>query len=224
MELNGNVTDYRGDFADRQDAGRRLAKALIRYRGCRPVVMALPRGGVPVGFEIAQALDAPLDVLFVRKLGAPGYPELGLGAVVDGAQPQRILNKHIVCSLQVSSEYIEEETRRQLAIIEKRKILYRGDRLPVPVEKRTVIVTDDGIATGGTLRAALRALSQAGVEKTVLAVPVAPPETWQTLATEADDSVCLLLPQDFHSVGFYYSDFTQIGDDEVVELLGRASS
>lgn len=224
MELNGNPTDYRGDFTSREDAGRRLAKALTHYRARRPVVLALPRGGVPVGFEIAQALDAPLDILFVRKLETPGYPELGLGAVVDGEHPQRVLNEHIVRSMHVSPEYIEAETQRQLAVIEERKALYRGSQPPVPIEKRTVIVTDDGVATGGTLRAALRALAQSGVKSTVLAIPVAPPESWHILAAAADDAVCLLLPPDFHSVGFYYADFTQVADEEVVDLLQRGRS
>ncbi|HJW23485.1 MAG TPA: phosphoribosyltransferase [Rhodocyclaceae bacterium] len=224
MELNGNATDYHDDFASREDAGRRLAKALARYKERRPVVLALPRGGVPVGFQLAQALDAPLDVLFVRKLGAPGFPELGLGAVVDGPDPQVILNDHIIRSLQVSPDYIEAEKRRQLALIEERKALYRGSRPALPIAGRTVIVTDDGIATGGTLRAGLRALARAGVESTVLAIPVAPPEAWRNLSAEADDGACLLLPPDFHSVGFYYRDFTQVTDEEVVDLLQRGAT
>lgn len=219
MDTNDSSALYRGEFADRQDAGCRLAKALTRYKDRQPVVLALPRGGVPVGFEIARALAAPLDVLLVRKLRAPGFPELGIGAVVDGPHPQRILNEHIIDSLQVSAAYIEQETREQLQIIEARKRLYRGDHLPLPLEGRTVILTDDGIATGGTVRAGLKALALSGAAWKVLAVPVAPNETLRTLANQADDVVCLLSPEEFYSVSFYYADFAQTTDDEVITLL-----
>lgn len=221
METNGSSAPYRSEFASRQNAGQRLARALARYKDRQPVVLALPRGGVPVGFEIARALAAPLDVLFVRKLRAPGFPELGLGAVVDGLHPRRILNAPIVESLRVAPDYIEREVRAQLQIIEERKRLYRGNRLPLPIQGRTVILADDGIATGGTIRAGLKALALAGAGSKVLAVPVAPHAVVQTLASEADEVVCLLSPADFHSVGFYYADFTQTTDDEVIELLQR---
>jgi putative phosphoribosyl transferase len=221
MEANDRSASYRGEFANRQDAGQRLAKALTRYKDRQPIVLALPRGGVPIGFEIARALGAPLDVLIVRKLRAPGYPELGVGAVVDGPHPQRILNERVIESLQVTADYIEQEVRTQLQVIEERKQLYRRGQLPLPIKGRTVILADDGIATGGTVRAGLRALALAGAGSRVLAVPVAPRETIQALAGEADDLVCLLSPADFHSVSFYYDDFNQTTDDEVIELLQR---
>lgn len=210
---------YHGEFANRADAGLRLAKALTRYHDRRPVVLALPRGGVPVGFEIAKALQSPLDLLFVRKLPAPDFPELGIGAVVDGPHPQRILNQHVIDNMRVSREYIETETQVQLSIIEERKRRYLGGRPPLDLVGHTVILVDDGIATGGTVRAGLKALAQVQVQAMVLAVPVAPHETLQTLMGEADEVVCLLSPADFQSVGFYYADFEQVTDDEVIALL-----
>lgn len=221
MESSDSSASYRGQFANREDAGRRLAKVLARYKDMHPVVLALPRGGVPVGFEIARALKAPLDVLFVRKLRTPGYPELALGAVVDGPHPQRILNQHIIDSVQVPDDYIESEVQAQLRVIEERKRIYRGDRSPLSVAGRTVIVTDDGIATGATMRAGLKALAASGARTIVMAVPVAPQETLDILAAEADEVVCLLSPADFYSVGFYYADFDQTTDDEVIDLLER---
>jgi putative phosphoribosyl transferase len=218
MEANSPM-HYHGEFADRHDAGRRLAKALTRYKDQQPLVLALPRGGVPVGFEIAKALEAPLDVLFVRKLRAPGFPELGIGAVVDGPNPQQILNEQIIESMQVTAAYLEREVRTQLQIIDERKRLYRGNRLPLDIAGRTVILADDGVATGGTVRAGLKALTLARAARKILAVPVAPPETLQTLGDETDDVICLLSPPDFPAVGVYYADFTQTTDDEVIELL-----
>ncbi len=220
MDKHRDNLSYAAYFVDRRDAGRLLAKALTRYRDEQPVVLALPRGGVPVGFEIAQALGAPLDVLLVRKLGAPGFPELGLGAVVEGTPPQRVLNENVVSALHPPPGYLEAEEARQLSLMAERRQRYRGGRPLVPVEHHTVIVTDDGVATGGTVRAALRALS-ARARRTVLAVPVAPHVVVDALAAETDDLVCLLSPVDFHSVGFYYGDFTQVEDEEVVELLAR---
>jgi putative phosphoribosyl transferase len=219
MESKDLSMTYRGEFADRADAGRRLAKALTRYHDRRPIVLALPRGGVPVGFEIAKALQAPLDLLFVRKLPAPDFPELGIGAVVDGPHPQRILNQHVIDGMRVSREYIETETQVQLSVIEERKRCYLGGRPPLDLEGHTVILTDDGIATGGTIRAGLKALDQVQLLGKVLAVPVAPHETLQTLAGEADEIVCLVTPTDFQSVGFYYADFEQVTDDEVIAVL-----
>jgi putative phosphoribosyl transferase len=211
---------FAGYFVDRRDAGRLLAKALTRYRDQQPIVLALPRGGVPVGYEIARALAAPLDVLLVRKLGAPGYPELGMGAVVEGTPPQRVLNEHIIEALRPPAGYLEAEEERQLALIAERHIRYRGKRPMMAIEGRTVIVTDDGIATGGTMRAALKALA-ARARHTVLAVPVAPHAVLESIAAEADDAVCLLTPADFQSVGFYYADFAQIEDEDVLGLLAR---
>lgn len=209
-------------YADRTDAGRRLAQCLLHLAAEQPLVLALPRGGVPVGYEIAMALHAPLDVLFVRKLGAPGQPELGLGAVVDGAQPQRILNEELVAALRPSAAYLQAEEQRQLQIIEERKAHWRKRRPAEPVAGRLVILVDDGIATGGTVRAALLGLQRSGARRVVLAVPVAPADIMRRLPIEADDFVCPLLPDDLGSVGQYYDDFSQTSDDEVVGLLDAA--
>src|SRR5438270_4835181 len=208
-------------FTDRRDAGRQLAAALARYRVSRPVVLALPRGGVPVGFEVAQALDAPLDVLLVRKIGAPGHEELGLGAVVDGQDPQLVLNPDVVRAVGPPPGYIEAEKRRQLAEIERRRRQYVGDRAPTPVDGRTVIIVDDGIATGGTVKAALHGVSPHRPARLVLAVPVAPAHRLDELASECDDIVCLATPEPFFAVGPHYRDFTQTEDEEVIRLLGE---
>ena len=209
-------------FRDRREAGRRLAAALSHYKENSPVVLALPRGGVPVGFEVAKALASPLDVLLVRKIGAPGHEELGLGAIVDGHDPQLVLNDEVVRAVQPPPGYIEAEMRRQLAEIERRRRYYVGDRPPVPVERRVAIVVDDGIATGGTVKAALRGLARHDPARLVLAVPVAPAESLRDLAGECDDLVCLATPEPFYAVGPHYRDFTQTEDDEVVRLLAEA--
>lgn len=207
-------------FADRTDAGRRLAEALLRFKDDRTVVLGLPRGGVPVAFEVAQALGAPLGVLLVRKIGAPGYPELGLGAVVDGAEPEIALNREVLDELRPASAYLKAEIDRQLAEIEKRRKRYGAvERDPAG---RTVIVVDDGVATGGSMLAALRALRRRNPARIVAAIPVAPRETIEALAAEADEVVCLIAPEAFGAVGAYYSDFSQTSDEEVVDLLRRA--
>lgn len=209
-------------FEDRRDAGRRLAAVLSRYRQSRPVVLALPRGGVPVGFEVAKALAAPLDVLLVRKIGAPGHEELGLGAVVDGQDPQLVLNHDVIRTVRPPPGYIEAEKRRQLAEIERRRRQYVGDRPPTPVEGRTVIVVDDGIATGATVKAALRGVSQHRPARLVLAVPVAPADSLDELTAEGDEIICLATPEPFFAVGPHYRDFTQTEDEEVIRLLNEA--
>jgi putative phosphoribosyl transferase len=209
-------------FRDRRDAGRRLAAALSHYKESAPVVLALPRGGVPVGFEVAKALAAPLDVLLVRKIGAPGHEELGLGAIVDGHDPQLVLNDEVIRAVQPPPGYIDAEMRRQLAEIERRRRYYVGERPPVPVNGRVAIVVDDGIATGGTVRAALRGLGRHNPARLVLAVPVAPADSLRELEAECDDIVCLATPEPFYAVGPHYRDFTQTGDDEVVRLLAEA--
>jgi putative phosphoribosyl transferase len=218
MGLSGNIP-----FRDRRDAGRQIAEQLMRYKNMDPVVLALPRGGVPVGHEVAQALGAPLDVLLVRKIRAPNHPELGLGAVVDGDPHLRVLNRHVMTMINPSQEYIDAEEQRQLEIIRQRRKLYRGNRPPVALEGRSVIVVDDGIATGGTMKIALTALSGSGAGKLVLAVPVAPRETIEQFADDADEVVCLLTPESFRAVSLYYADFRQTTDDEVVELLDTAT-
>ena len=209
-------------FRNRREAGRILAPRLQHLAGERPVVLALPRGGVPVAYEIARALHAELDLLLVRKLGAPGHEEVGIGAVVDGADPQIVLNEAVMRQIAPSPDYIRAEVMRQLRELERRRQLYRGDRKPPEVAGRTVIVVDDGIATGGTIRAALRGLRKSGPDRLVLAVPVSPREVAEQLSSECDELVCLLLPEPFHAVGAHYADFTQTTDAEVVELLKDA--
>ena len=209
-------------FTDRREAGRALARALARLRDEDPVVLALPRGGVTVGDEVARALDAPLDVLVVRKLGAPGQPELAMGAVVDGDRPQEVLNEEIVELLGVSPAELAHAVRHELGEIARRHRLYRGERLPEPITGRTVIVVDDGIATGATVRAALRALRRARPRRLVLAVPVAPADTVAALRPEVDTLVCLDSPEPFIAVGAHYRDFDQVRDEEVVAALEAA--
>jgi putative phosphoribosyl transferase len=215
------MTDPPDLFTDRRDAGVRLAAQLSYVRNERPVVLALPRGGVPVAYEIAYELSAPLDVLLVRKIGAPFFPELGVGAIVDGHPPQRVLNEELVKKLNIPPSYLAEEEQRQLIEMERRRKLYCGDRPPLQVHGRTVIVVDDGIATGSTMAVALKALSQEGVDKLIFAVPVAPQETLDRLCSQVNDGVCLLTPPDFQAVGTYYKDFEQTSDEEVISLLAR---
>ena len=198
-----------------------MARALEHLKSDHPLVLALPRGGVPVAYEVAEALDAELDVLLVRKLGAPGHPELGVGAVVDGHDPRTVLNEAVLNEVRPSREYLEAEVARQLVEIERRRTAYRGKREAADPHGRTVIVVDDGIATGGTVRAALQALRQAGPTRLVLATPVAPRDSLGVLSAEADEIVCLASPDPFYAVGLYYADFTQTTDEEVVELLSR---
>jgi putative phosphoribosyl transferase len=209
-------------FRDRRDAGRQLAAALGLYRDSHPLVLALPRGGVPVGFEVTKTLGAPLDVLLVRKIGAPGQEELGLGAIVDGHDPQLVLNEEIIRVVAPPPGYIEAEVRRQLAEIERRRQHYAGDRPPIPVDRRVVIVVDDGIATGGTVKAALRGVARLHPARLVLAVPVAPADTLRQLAADCDDIVCLAKPEPFYAVGPHYQDFRQTTDEEVARLLAEA--
>jgi putative phosphoribosyl transferase len=209
-------------FRDRADAGRQLVPRLMIYAGQNPVVLALPRGGVPVAFEVAQALRAPLDLIFVRKIGAPGHAEYGLGAVVDGAHPQVVLNEEALSLLNVPPGYIEEETQRQLKEIERRRQHYLAGRQPVDVAGRIAIVVDDGIATGGTVRAALKGLSRARPARLILAVPVAPRDTIERLKAEADEVICLMTPEPFYAVGEHFDDFSQTSDREVTTLLDEA--
>jgi putative phosphoribosyl transferase len=210
-------------FEDRADAGRRLADKLAHLRDTQPVVLALPRGGVAVGFEISRVLDAPLDIVLVRKIGVPWQPELALGAVTDGASPETFFDRDLATSLDVPDSYITEETARQLEEIERRRELYCEDRPALKVAGRTAIVVDDGIATGATMRVALQAVRRRGPARLVLAVPVAPPDTFAALREGADEAVCLHTPVGLGAIGFYYRDFHQMGDLEVTDLLARAS-
>lgn len=213
----------RGDvFTDRAEAGRLLAVRLRVYQGDAPVVLALPRGGVPVAFEIARDLGAPLDLLMVRKIGAPGQPELAVGAVVDGGHPETVLNDEIVGALGVPADYIAAETERQLREIERRRRLYLGGGRRVELTGRTAIVVDDGIATGATARAALRAVRRAGPRRVVLAAPVAAADAVDLLRRDADDVVVLDAAVHFGAISQFYAEFHQLSDAEVTELMDRA--
>lgn len=209
-------------FHDRADAGRRLARECLKYRDVGPLVLALPRGGVPVAWEVAQSLGAELDLLMVRKIGAPGHPEFGIGAVVDGQDHQIVLNDEVVSGLGISSDYIEKVAGRELAEIERRRDQYCAGRAAIPLRGRTVIIVDDGIATGGTLRAAIKGARKASVAKVIVAVPVAPPEVYGTIAPLVDDLIILSTPTNFIAVGAHYDDFRQVDDEEVIALMQGA--
>lgn len=209
-------------FADRAEAGRKLGARLSRFKKQNPCVLALPRGGVPVGLEIATMLEAPLDLVIVRKLGAPGQPELAIGAVVDGERPQLVLNDDIVAHLAISRAYIEAEKQRQIEEIERRRRIYLAGRPRVDVRDRTAIIVDDGIATGATAKAAIRAIRALGPRKVILAVPVAPTDTVAALKREVDEIVCLEAHVDFTAISPYYGDFRQLEDEEMHDLLARA--
>lgn len=209
-------------FPDRAAAGRALAARLVALRPERPVVLALPRGGVPVAYEIAQALHAPLDLLLVRKVGVPGQPELAMAAVMDGERPVVVIHDEVQRMTGIGRERIEALARAELAEIERRRRIYLGGRSPQPLAGATAIVVDDGIATGTTVRAALRGLRQRAPARVVLAVPVAPSSTLAALSGEADEVVCLAQPSGFRAIGQFYRDFHQLADDEVIDLLERS--
>lgn len=206
-------------FRDRRDAGRILAAALGSYAGqVAVVVLGLPRGGVPVAYEVARALGAPLDVFLVRKLGVPGHEELAMGAIASGEI--MVLNDDVVTTTGVQPGEIESVVARELETLRRREAGYRGDRAPLDVRGRVTIVVDDGLATGATMRAAVRALRERGADSIVVAVPTAPRETCDALAREVEDVICVITPDPFMAVGLWYSDFTPVGDDEVRALLG----
>jgi predicted phosphoribosyltransferase len=211
-------TELRACFADRTEAGRELAAALREYAGREDVlVLALPRGGVPVAFEVARELDAPLDVFLVRKLGLPSQPELAIGAIASGGV--RVLNDEVVRAAAVSPETIEHVTAREREELARRERVYRGERPALDVEGRTVILVDDGLATGSTMRAAIRALRLQRPARIVAAVPVAPAETCDDLRGEADEVVCPHTPAPFIAISIWYEQFPQTSDDEIRELL-----
>jgi putative phosphoribosyl transferase len=209
-------------FRDRREAGRRLARQLSAYAN-RPgvLVLALPRGGVPVGYEVARALHVPLDVFLVRKLGVPGHRELALGAVASGGV--RVLNREVVEALGIPDAVIDEVTAGALHELERRGRAYRGDRPFPAVRGRTIILVDDGLATGSTMRAAAAALRQQGPARLVVAVPVGAPETCDEFRDEVDEIVCVITPEPFYAVGVWYDDFSQTTDEEVRALLAASA-
>jgi putative phosphoribosyl transferase len=208
-------------FTNRSDAGRKLAHALAPYRDVGPVVLALPRGGVPVAAEVAAALHAPLDLILVRKIGVPFQPELAMGAMADGSPPLIVRNDDVISAAAIDEGEFRAVCERELAEIECRRQRYLGDRKRVDVAGHTAIVVDDGIATGATMRAALRATRQRGPKQLVLAVPVAPTESLAAMRQEADAIVCLEDHEAFSAIGLYYADFSQITDEEVIDTLQR---
>jgi putative phosphoribosyl transferase len=209
-------------FIDRHDAGRRLAERLLALKLKDPVVLALPRGGVPIGSEVARALAAPLDLVLVRKIGAPEQEELAVGAIADGDHPELVTDPRLIGLLVVSREYLEATKSAALQEIRRRRRVYLGDRPPVEVVGRTAIVVDDGVATGATMLAALRATRRRGPARLVLAVPVASRDALKRLRREADTVVCLDTPAVFYAVGQFYHAFPQLQDDEVIALLDQA--
>lgn len=211
-------------FADRSAAGKQLAKALARYKAQQPVILALPRGGVPVAAAIATALNAPLDLVLVRKIGVPFQPELAMGAVVDGDTPIVIRNEDVIRAAGVDDAEFKSVRDRELAEIERRKRVYLGDRKRVDVAGRIAILVDDGIATGATARAALQAIRARHPKALVLAVPVAPVDTLQRLRNDVDDLVCLEEYEAFYAIGLYYADFAQLKDRDVIDILAQAPS
>jgi len=207
-------------YRDRSEAGQVLSTLLRRYTDRQDViVLGLPRGGVPVAAEVAHALHAPLDVFLVRKLGLPGHEELAMGAIASGGV--RVLNDDVICALQVSDDVIETVAEAERQELQRRERLYRGDRPPLDVAGKTVILVDDGLATGASMRAAVAALKQAGPARVVVAVPVGSVDTCAELRTSADEVVCAYMPEPFRAVGLWYEDFSQTTDEEVRELLER---
>jgi putative phosphoribosyl transferase len=210
-------------FYDRTDAGRRLAGELQKFKGEDVVVFALPRGGAPVAEPIATSLNAPLDLVLVRKIGVPFQPELAMGAVADGGNPVVVRNDDVIAMADIGDNEFQQACARELDEIERRRQLYLGNRARPEAKGHVAIVVDDGVATGATTRAALRAVRARGPKKLVLAVPVAPPDTLESLASEVDEIICLETHRAFGAIGFFYRDFRQISDDEVIEILDRCA-
>jgi putative phosphoribosyl transferase len=211
-------------FADRTEAGRLLARQLLGLKLADPVVLALPRGGVPVAAEVAAALHAPLDLLLVRKIGAPGQPELAVAAVAEGPHGEVVIEPETLRMSGANLAYVERKAKEELREIARRRTAYLSDRPALSVEGRTAVLVDDGIATGTTVRAALQALRRRRPARLVLAIPVAPPEVVAALRAEVDDLVCLSQPPFFHAVGVHYDDFHQVADEEVIRILAQPSS
>jgi putative phosphoribosyl transferase len=209
-------------FRDRAEAGRALAALLSEYAGRDDVVvLALPRGGVPVGYEVAKALEAPLDVFVVRKLGVPGHEELAMGAIATGGVV--VLDERLVRTLGLTGHDVEGAIEREWRELRRREAAYRGDRPPPDLQGKTAILVDDGLATGATMQAAAQAVRRLGPDRVVVAVPVAAEETCDAFRDDVDEIVCAVTPSPFHAVGLWYDDFSQTGDEEVRELLANAA-
>jgi putative phosphoribosyl transferase len=211
-------------FLDRTDAGRQLARVVDRFRSDDPIVLALPRGGVPVAAEVAEALNAPLDLLIVRKVGLPQQPELAMGAVVDGEDPVTVRNEDVIHMAGVSDSTFAAVRDRELTEIRRRRRRYLGDRPHPALRDRTIIVVDDGIATGATMRAALQALHKRQPRRLILAVPVAARDVLEALRGEADEIICLEPREGLGSIGYYYADFSQVSDEIVIQTLATSLS
>jgi putative phosphoribosyl transferase len=209
-------------FQNREEAGRILAAKLMIYAN-RPdtLILALPRGGVPIGYEIARALNLPLDVMIVRKLGVPGHEELAMGAIASGGV--RVLNRSVIESLRIPADSLEAVEKREALELMRREATYRGNRQPVSLKEKTVILVDDGVATGSTMRVAISALREQRVGRIILATPVAPPTVRWEMEALVEDFVALVMPEDFFGVGQWYEDFTQVSDDTVYELLRKGA-
>ena len=210
-------------FRDRKAAGKALAQRLAGMNLADPVVLALPRGGVPVGAEIAETLQAPLDLVLVRKIGVPYQPELAAAAVVDGGDAEIVVNDEVMRLAGITDEYIQAEAKTELLEIERRRHIYLEGRPRVPIENRTLILVDDGIATGASIRAAIAALRRKNPKKLIVAVPVAPLDTVAKLGSSVDEVICLETPDPFYAIGMHYDDFHQVPDDEVIELMNEAA-
>jgi putative phosphoribosyl transferase len=210
-------------FMNRSDAGKRLAEGLLQREDLEnAVVLALPRGGVPVGFEVARALRAPLDAFVVRKLGVPGHEELAMGAIASGDVV--VWNEDILGELHVSQDIIDRVVAREREELKRRESAYRGDRLPIVIEGRTVVLVDDGLATGASMRAAVSAVRSRQPSRIIVAVPAAPLDTCESFRSSVDEVICLMTPRPFSAVGLWYADFSQTTDREVRELLDRADT
>jgi predicted phosphoribosyltransferase len=221
--MDSSERSRRAGFVDRHEAGTELASRLQQFANSDAVVvLALPRGGVPVGCEVARALGAPLDVFVVRKLGLPGHPELAMGAIASGGV--RVLNRHVLESVAVSPRAIDAVTRAEQEELDRRERAYRDGRPPLPIEGRIVILVDDGLATGSTMRAAVLAVRQLHPMRVVVAVPVGARETCRELREVADEVVCAFTPEPFRAVGLWYADFTQTTDAEVRRILAQTAS
>ena len=209
-------------FQNREEAGRILAAKLMIYAN-RPdtLILALPRGGVPIGYEIARALNLPLDVMIVRKLGVPGHEELAMGAIASGGV--RVLNRSVIESLRIPPDSLEAVEKREALELMRREATYRGNRHPLSLKEKTVILVDDGVATGSTMRVAISALREQRVGRIIVATPVAPPTVRWEMEALVEDFVALVMPEDFFGVGQWYDDFTQVSDDTVYELLRKGA-